>query len=272
MSSLKNGGIIVKKSIGLLLAACLVVSVVLAGCTQNDPPPPAANLLEISDEYVILSVNGFETTWSQTEDGTDWVGSIEYMSDDTVTEGAAMFSSILGYVNGKELLDSANSGNFTADFSFMVEEAGPQYDFKFYDTLVLRTPEGDCFAVNLGPVELDDLRSTIENVRIMTFPGNDPSSMSGAWSEDREPNEEDLAVFSAAIQGSDLVPEGVTYAATLVSSQVVAGMNYRFTATAMPEDEAGTVLPEDEHYTVEILIFQPLMGEPPVLQEIVEIE
>ena len=47
---------------------------------------------------------------------------------------------------------------------------------------------------------------------------------------------------------------GVAYEPTKVATQVVAGMNYRFTATATP------VIPNPEPYTVHITVFKPLAG------------
>jgi len=81
----------------------------------------------------------------------------------------------------------------------------------------------------------------------------------GGYSEDRELTEEDWAVFNKVMA---VVVGGEDFEPTLVATQVVAGVNYRFTATA----EA--VVPGAEPYKVHIFIFQPLEGEP----ELVDIE
>ena len=81
----------------------------------------------------------------------------------------------------------------------------------------------------------------------------------GGYTADRKPDADDLAVFEEVMAG--LV--GVQYEPTLVATQVVAGLNYRFTATATP------VVPDAEPYTVYIIIYKPLSG-PPELTEIVD--
>ena len=81
----------------------------------------------------------------------------------------------------------------------------------------------------------------------------------GGWSEDRPVTEEDLAVFYEALEMID----GVAYTPELVSTQVVAGMNYRFTAQALG------VYPDAEPYLARVFIFKPLGGAP---AELVNIE
>ena len=72
----------------------------------------------------------------------------------------------------------------------------------------------------------------------------------GGYSADRSLTKEDMEIFNDAM--TDLV--GVIYEPTLVSTQVVAGMNYRFTATAT------IVYPGAEPYTVHIYVFKSLDG------------
>ena len=88
----------------------------------------------------------------------------------------------------------------------------------------------------------------------------DDSQMVGAFGEDRALTAEDREVFDKAMEGL----MGVSYEPLLVSTQVVAGLNYRFTA------EATVVAPDAETTKVFIYIFQPLGDEPPELVEIVD--
>ena len=80
----------------------------------------------------------------------------------------------------------------------------------------------------------------------------------GGYSQDRAVTPEDMEIFNQAMEGFT----GVAYEPTLVATQVVAGMNYRFTATATP------VIPEPESYTAYVYIFKPLNGPP----ELVDVE
>lgn len=82
--------------------------------------------------------------------------------------------------------------------------------------------------------------------------------IAGGYTADRELDADDLAVFEAVMAEVD----GADYAPELVATQVVAGINYRFTATATP------ATPDSEPYTVYVYIYQPLDG-PPELTEIV---
>jgi len=72
----------------------------------------------------------------------------------------------------------------------------------------------------------------------------------GVYSEDRPITGEDMAVFNEAMES--LV--GVSYEPTLVSTQAVAGINYRFTCTATP------VIPDPEPYRALVFIHKPLEG------------
>jgi len=80
----------------------------------------------------------------------------------------------------------------------------------------------------------------------------------GGYSKDREVAPDDLAIFEAAMADS----QDAEYEPTLVATQVVAGTNYRFTATATPKSA------DAKPYSVYVYIYQPLDGEP----ELTEIE
>lgn len=82
--------------------------------------------------------------------------------------------------------------------------------------------------------------------------------MPGRYSQDREVTPDDLAVFEAAMADE----KDAEYEPTLVATQVVAGTNYRFTVTAMPESA------DAKPYSVYVYIYAPLNGEP----ELTEIE
>jgi len=83
-------------------------------------------------------------------------------------------------------------------------------------------------------------------------------SLSGGYTEDRDLTDEDMAVFEQAMAGL----LGVTYEPTRVATQVVAGLNYRFTCTAT------IVVPGAEPYTAYVYIFQPLGDGAPELVSI----
>jgi hypothetical protein len=74
-----------------------------------------------------------------------------------------------------------------------------------------------------------------------------------AYSEDRMLTDEDRAVFDAALKLRRLM--GVKYEPVSVATQVVAGMNYQFTAIATP------VFPNIAPYPVRIFIVKSLQGE-----------
>jgi hypothetical protein len=86
-------------------------------------------------------------------------------------------------------------------------------------------------------------------------------NITGGYTEDRALEAEDRDVFDKAT--AELV--GVGYEPTLVATQVVAGVNYRFTATATP------ITPDAKPYTVYVYVYQPPGGEPE-LGEIVDVE
>ena len=73
----------------------------------------------------------------------------------------------------------------------------------------------------------------------------------GAYTEDRALTDEDHAVLSKVLEGL----MGVRYEPVSVATQVVAGINYRFTATATP------VVPNAVSYSVHIFVFRSLSGE-----------
>ena len=83
----------------------------------------------------------------------------------------------------------------------------------------------------------------------------------GAFSEDRDLTEEDLAVFEEAMQ--DLT--GVDYEPLKVATQVVAGTNYRFLCNAT------VVYPDAETTLKYVFIYLPLDGDPEII-EIVDVE
>lgn len=101
-------------------------------------------------------------------------------------------------------------------------------------------------------------RSALEAILVKTRESTQDGSIAGGYSEDREPEPDDLAVFEAVMADVD----DAEYEPTLVSTQVVAGTNYRFTATATPKSA------DDKPYSVYVYIYQPLDGDP----ELTEIE
>jgi len=72
----------------------------------------------------------------------------------------------------------------------------------------------------------------------------------GGYSPDWAVTAQDMEIFDQAMEGFT----GVSYEPALVATQVVAGTNYRFTATATP------VIPEPYSYTAYVYIFKPLNG------------
>lgn len=85
--------------------------------------------------------------------------------------------------------------------------------------------------------------------------------VAGGYTADREIEPDELQLFEDVMAG--LV--GVQYEPTLVATQVVAGINYRFSAKAM------AVTPEATESLVYVYIYQPLEGEAE-LTEIVDVE
>lgn len=76
----------------------------------------------------------------------------------------------------------------------------------------------------------------------------------GAFSKDRDVTEQDKQLFNQAIPTEG----GKTYTLLKVSTQVVAGTNYRFTVTV---DAVGS------NYDAHIFIFKPLNGAPEFVSE-----
>ena len=85
--------------------------------------------------------------------------------------------------------------------------------------------------------------------------------VAGGFTEDRAPDQEELDIFETAMAELD----GVQYKPMLVATQVVAGINYRFTCRAT------AVFPDAEPYNVYVFIYQPLDGDAELV-EIVKIE
>ncbi|TRX35584.1 hypothetical protein FNW52_10895 [Flavobacterium sp. ZT3R18] len=75
--------------------------------------------------------------------------------------------------------------------------------------------------------------------------------MVGGWSPYRNLTTEDKLVFDEAFKGF----VGVKYSPTAVSTQVVAGTNYRFKCTAQ-------VPPSEVIWEAIVEIFRPLVGTP----------
>ena len=77
----------------------------------------------------------------------------------------------------------------------------------------------------------------------------------GGYTADRDVTPEDLEIFNQAMAGASA---GVLYEPVKVATQVVAGLNYRFTVTVTP------FVDNREPYTIRITIFKPLNGKPEV--------
>ena len=107
----------------------------------------------------------------------------------------------------------------------------------------------DSFATHKAALEaiLDKARESMQE-----------GPMPGGYSEDRKPEPDELAIFEAVMADE----KDAEYEPTLVATQVVAGTNYRFTATATP------ISADAKPYSVYVYIYQPLDGEP----ELTEIE
>jgi uncharacterized membrane protein len=91
--------------------------------------------------------------------------------------------------------------------------------------------------------------------------GDNEPGIVGGYSVDRALTADDVEVFKEAMSG--LV--GVVYEPTLVSTQIVAGVNYRFTTTAT------VVYPGAEPSTAYVYVFKSLDGKIE-LTEIVKID
>jgi len=82
--------------------------------------------------------------------------------------------------------------------------------------------------------------------------------LAGGYSEDRALTEEEMKIFDVVTDGLD----GVHYEPTLVATQVVAGVNYRFTVTATPD------APDSEPYTKYIYVYKPAGGSPELVENV----
>jgi len=78
--------------------------------------------------------------------------------------------------------------------------------------------------------------------------------MPGGWSEYHELKSEDRVVFNEALEGF----VGVKYIPSVVSTQVVAGMNYKYKCIA-------SIPPSDVMWETIIEIFEPLEGKPHIV-------
>lgn len=76
--------------------------------------------------------------------------------------------------------------------------------------------------------------------------------ISGGYTADRALTAEDKAIFDEVMK--DIM--GVGYTPTLVATQVVSGINYRFTC------DAEVIVPDGEKYTAYVVIYAPLEGKP----------
>ena len=81
----------------------------------------------------------------------------------------------------------------------------------------------------------------------------DTPDIAGGFTEPRKPDAEDIALFESVIENN--TDGTVLYTPELVQTQVVAGLNYFFSATADPQD--GTA-----PFYVNVSIYQPLTGDP----------
>lgn len=75
--------------------------------------------------------------------------------------------------------------------------------------------------------------------------------IAGGYSQQREPNAEELALFKQVTAELD----GVKYTPETVATQVVAGRNYRFVCKAV------TATREPKTYKAEVVVYQPLPGQ-----------
>jgi len=82
--------------------------------------------------------------------------------------------------------------------------------------------------------------------------------LAGGYSEDRALTEEEMKIFDVVTDSLD----GVHYEPTLVATQVVAGVNYRFTVTATPD------APDSEPYTKYIYVYEPAGGSPELVENV----
>ena len=79
------------------------------------------------------------------------------------------------------------------------------------------------------------------------------TQIAGGFTDFREPDADELALFELVIKNN--TDGSVQYTPDSIQTQVVAGVNYTFSALAKPQD--GT-----KSYDVYVLIYQPLSGDP----------
>lgn len=77
----------------------------------------------------------------------------------------------------------------------------------------------------------------------------------GGWTDFQKPTIGDLEIFKQALKGY----VGVNYIPTEVSTQVVAGTNYRFRCTT-------SIPPSEIVYETIVKIYKPLVGEPYIVK------
>lgn len=104
-----------------------------------------------------------------------------------------------------------------------------------------------------GGTKDKDLYSHSENI---------DENIVGGYTEQRDLTSEDLKIFSEAMEEF----AGVTYEPLKVSTQVVAGKNYKFYCKAI------VVYPNAEPHYAYVYIFKPLGDEKPVITEIIKEE
>jgi len=162
---------------------------------------------------------------------------------------------ILATLADAAFISAQAAADFRPDFAFAMNE--PYLFFGFNESmLTAKVPSADgmgyVYYAFFSPPEA--LRARIDEQRQAHGAAAQPgeNQLVGGYSAERDVTPEDLELFNQAMEG--LV--GVVYEPTKVATQVVAGMNYRFTATATP------VVPNPEPYTVHITIFKPLEGAP----------
>ena len=145
-----------------------VLVALLAALTLTACAGAKGDALNIPNDYrKLLVVNGFKTLWSQTEDGSDWVGAVQIPSYN------AQFAKVMGYLDKTTLSSVDNSGNFMPDFSFTTgEEATNGFDFVFTSDgqLIMRDPNGACSKVDIAPVKFAELKAYIAEIRLAHFP------------------------------------------------------------------------------------------------------
>jgi len=82
---------------------------------------------------------------------------------------------------------------------------------------------------------------------------SEDTQIAGGFADLREPDAAEIALFESVIANN--TDGTVLYTPELVQTQVVAGLNYSFTATANPQDGSAS-------YEVLVVIYQPLTGDP----------